>query len=285
MMTEESIVIEREGTEVRITHPERVVFPTAGITKRDLIDYYSQVSDRILSQTRGRAMVMHRFPRGVGQEGFYQKRAPENAPDYVRTKELPSPTNEGPIEYVIGDNLATILWLVNLGAFEMNPWFSLAESPEEPTHVVVDLDPMGGDFADVCRAALLVRDVLEARGFRPNAKTSGKSGIHVTAQLESGYTFPRVRELLAEVGRELDAKNPETFALEERIGTRKGLIYFDSNQNGYGSTIAAAYSVRPSPTATISMPLSWAEIEQIPAPEQFTLQSEMHRRLHNSKAY
>ena len=277
-MSEDAIVVEAEGSEVRITHPERVVFPTAGITKRDLVDYYSRVADRILPQTRGRAMVMHRFPRGVGQEGFYQKRAPENVPDYVSTQKLPSPTNEGPIEYVIGDNRATILWLVNLGAFEMNPWLSLAESPEEPTHFVVDLDPMGGDFADVCRAALLVRDVLEARGFRSAAKTSGKKGIHVTAQLESGYTFPRVRELLADVGREVDARNPESFALEERIAARKGLIYFDSNQNGYGSTIAAAYSVRPTPNATISMPLTWEQIERIPAPEDYTLKSEMNCR-------
>ena len=269
-MSEDSITIHADGVEVRVTHPHRLVFPEVGLTKLGLVEYYTRVAHRILPQTRGRALVMHRYPRGVSEGGFYQKRAPENRPEFVKTKVLPSPTNEGPIEYVIGENLATILWLVNLGAFEINPWLSLAESPEEPSHMVVDLDPMGGDLADVCAAALLVKVALENRGFRPTAKTSGKSGIHITAKLDTGFTFPRVRELLANVGRELDRNNPEAFALEERIAARKGMIYFDSNQNGYGATIAAAYSVRPTPTATISMPLSWNEIERSPDPTAFT---------------
>ena len=256
-----------------MTNPGRVVFPEIGATRIELIEYYRRVADKVLPQTKGRAMVMHRFPRGVGEEGFYQKRAPENTPDFVHTMELPSPTNEGPIEYVLGDNLATILWLVNLGAFEMNPWLSLAESPEEPTHMVVDLDPMGGEFSDVCGAAVLVRKALADREYEPTVKTSGKSGIHVTAELESGFTFPRVRELLAEVGRELDKEHPETFALEERIKTREGMIYFDSNQNGYGATIAAAYSIRPTNMATVSMPLSWEELERCPKPEEYTIRN------------
>lgn len=258
---------------VRVTHPDRVVFPEIGATKLDLIEYYRRVADKVIPQTRGRAMVMQRFPRGVDEDGFYQKRAPENPPEFVHTKELPSPTNEGPIEYVIGDNLATLLWLVNLGAFEVNPWLSLAESPEEPTHMVVDLDPMGGEFTDVCLAALLVGVALKEHGYESRAKTSGKAGIHVTAKLESGFTYSRVRKLLADIGKELKKKYPSTFALEERIKTRTGMIYFDSNQNGYGATIAAAYSIRPTPTATISMPLTWEELERCPNPRDYTIRS------------
>jgi bifunctional non-homologous end joining protein LigD len=187
--------------------------------------------------------------------------------------ELPSPANEGPIEYVLGDNLATLFWLVNLGAFEMNPWLSLAMRPEEPTHAVVDLDPMDGQFADVCNAALLVKSGLESRGLQPAVKTSGKSGIHVSVNVPPGSTFPEVRQLLAELGRELDGKHPRVFALEERIAKREGIIYYDSNQNGYGATIAAAYSVRPTPTATVSMPLTWKEVESCPDPLQFTIKT------------
>ena len=273
MSGRDEIEVEAGGEAVRITHPDREVFPEARITKLDLVEYYRSVNEKVLMQTRGRALVLHRYPRGVQEEGFYQKRAPENPPSFVHTRELPSPTNEGPIEYVLGDNLATLLWLVNLGAFEVNPWLSLADSPEEPPHMVVDLDPMGGEFEHVCKAAVLVRDALRERGYEPTAKTSGKSGIHVIAYLAPGFTFPGVRKLLAEVGEELDMKHPDTFALEERIKTRAGMIYFDSNQNGYGSTIAAAYSVRPTPTATISMPLAWEEVEKCPSPTRFTIQT------------
>src|SRR5687767_14704718 len=273
MGKEQEVEVEGDGFAVRVTNPDRVVFPEIGATKIELIEYYRRVADKALPQTKGRAMVMHRFPRGVREESFYQKRAPENPPEFVRTAELPSPTNEGPIEYVLGDNLATILWLVNLGAFEMNPWLSLAKSPEEPTHMVVDLDPMGGEFSHVCAAAILVREALAARGYEPTVKTSGKSGIHVTAKLEPGFTFPKVRELLAEVGKELDKEHPATFALEERIKTREGMIYFDSNQNGYGATIAAAYSIRPTDSATVSMPLTWDELERCPKPEDYTIRS------------
>jgi bifunctional non-homologous end joining protein LigD len=122
---------------------------------------------------------------------------------------------------------------------------------------------------------LLVREALAERGFDSRAKTSGKSGIHVEAGLPGGYTFPRVRELLEEIGRGLDRKHPETFALEERIKTRQGMIYFDYNQNGYGSTITAGYSIRPTPTATISMPLTWDGVERCPDPLSFTVRSRL----------
>ena len=163
--------------------------------------------------------------------------------------------------------------MVNLGSFEMNPWLATAKHPEEPTHMVVDLDPMGGEFHHVCGAALFVREALVDRGHEPLVKTSGKTGIHVIVDLTPGFTYPRVRARVSEIGKELDAKHPKTFALEERIRSREGMIYFDYNQNGYGSTSAGTYSVRPTPTATISMPLTWDQVERSPNPAGFTIRS------------
>jgi bifunctional non-homologous end joining protein LigD len=262
-----------DGVIVTVTHPDKVLFPQAGVTKRDLVEYYRAVSDRIMPHLLGRPMVLHRYPDGVAEEGFYQKRAPEHRPEWVATALLPSPTNDAPIEYVVVENLATALWMVNIGAFEMNPWLATAADPEHPTHLVADLDPMGGKFKDVCRAALLVRDELQCRGYEPAVKTSGKSGLHVSAPLTEKTTYPQVRLLLEEVGKALDKEWPEVFAMEERIAEREGRIYFDYNQNGYGSTITAAWSVRPTPTATVSMPLSWKEVQKAPDPRSYNVKS------------
>jgi bifunctional non-homologous end joining protein LigD len=270
---EHSWEVSAGGIPVTLTHPDKVLFPEAGITKRDVAEYYLKVANRTMPHLLGRPMVLHRYPGGVGQESFYQKRAPEHRPDYVKTAVLPSPTNEAPIEYVVVENMATVLWMVNIGAFEMNPWLATASDPEHPTHMVADLDPMGGRFKDVCRAAVLVRDELMRRGFEPSVKSSGKSGLHVSAPLTEKMSYPRVRLLLEEVGKALDKQRPEVFALEERIAEREGRIYFDYNQNGYGSTIAAAWSVRPTATATVSMPLSWDEVERCPDPRTFSVSS------------
>ena len=197
-MSEDSITIHADGVEGRVTHPPRLVCPEVGLTKLGLVEYYTRVAHRILPQTRGRALVMHRYPRGVSEGGFYQKRAPENRPEFVKTKVLPSPTNEGPIEYVIGENLATILWLVNLGAFEINPWLSLAESPEEPSHMVVDLDPMGGDLADVCAAALLVMSESKAKelGLNPLATIKAFESVGVDPKVMGIGPAPASRKAL-----------------------------------------------------------------------------------------
>lgn len=266
-------LVEADGAEVRITHADKVVFPRVGVTKGDLVRYYQQVWDRLAPLLAGRPLVLHRFPNGVEASGFYQKRAPsiEDRPEWVRTAALPSPTNDAPIEYVLGDNLATVLWMVNLGAFEMNPWLALAARPEEPTHLVVDLDPEGGPFRDVCRAALYARDALAEQGFAPTAKTSGKSGLHVMAPLPAGANYGAVRERLHRLGEELDRRHPDLFALEAHVAKRRGRIYFDYDQNGYGSTIASAWSVRPTQTATVSMPLTWEQVERGVDPAEFTV--------------
>jgi len=267
------IQLEADGRVVRITHPGRVLFPDIGATKLEVARYYLRVAGAILPHLEGRPLVLHRFPKGLGGDGFYQKRAPKSRPPWVPTATLTSPANPDPIEYVVGGSPATLLWMVNLGAWEMNPWLARADDPEHPTHLVVDLDPLGGEFQEVCEAALLVRQELEGCGLAPWAKTSGKRGMHVMASLPRRMTYPEVRELLAAVGRTLDSRQPERFALEERIRNRRGLIYFDSNQNGYGSTIAAPWSVRPTPTATISRPLSWEEVARCPAPTLFTIRT------------
>jgi bifunctional non-homologous end joining protein LigD len=270
---EEAWEAEADGHTVRITHSDKVIYPEIGATKRDVARYYLAVADRLMPAVKGRPLVLRRFPDGVNAPGFFQKRVPEKRPEWVRTAVLPSPTNEGPIEYVVADNLATVLWAANLGSVEVNPWLALAERPENPTDLVADLDPMGGPFRDVCRAALLVREAFSRHGLEGAAKTSGKTGIHVFAPAPAGITYPEARERLKAIGYELDRQHPEVFALEERIKEREGQIYFDYNQNGYGSTIAAAWSLRAAPRATVSMPLTWEEMEACPEPEQFTLRS------------
>ena len=263
------IALEAGGREVAITNPDKVFFPRAGHTKLDLAKYYLAVAEGALRGIAARPIVLKRYVNGAEGEPFYQKRAPEQLPDWIETVELRFPSGRTAREIVVRD-AAQLLWIVNLGCIDLNPHPVRADDLEHPDELRVDLDPTPGvSWDDVKEVALIVRDVLGEHGLSGWPKTSGSRGIHVNVRLERRWSFGEVRRtalaLAREVERRLPAKATSKWWKEERHG-----VFLDYNQNAKDRTVASAWSVRPTPDARVSMPLEWDEVAACD-PAAFTL--------------
>src|SRR5687768_15097864 len=263
------IVLEAAGREVVITNPDKVFFPSAGHTKLDLAKYYAAVADGALRGIAARPIVLKRYVNGADSEPFFQKRAPENHPDWVETVELRFPSGRTAREIVVRD-AAQLLWIVNLGCIDLNPHPVRADDLEHPDELRVDLDPGPGvSWDDVRSVALIVRDVLDDHGLRGWPKTSGSRGMHVNVRIERRWTFDQVRRAALAIAREVERRAPgqatSKWWKEERHG-----VFLDYNQNAKDRTVASAWSVRPTPDARVSMPLTWDEVPGVD-PAAFTL--------------
>ncbi len=257
------------GREVAITNPDKVFFPRAGHTKLDLARYYAAVADGALRGIAGRPIVLKRYVNGADGEPFFQKRAPEQHPEWVETVELSFPSGRTAREIVVRD-AAQLLWIVNLGCIDLNPHPVRADDLEHPDELRVDLDPgPGTGWDDVRRVALIVRDVLGEHELRGWPKTSGSRGIHIYVRIERRWSFDQVRRATLAVAREVERRAPELATSrwwkEERHG-----VFLDYNQNAKDRTVASAWSVRPTPDARVSMPLEWDEVADCD-PAAFTL--------------
>jgi bifunctional non-homologous end joining protein LigD len=253
------IALEAAGREVAITNPDKVFFPRAGHTKLDLAKYYRAVAEGALRGIAARPIVLKRYVNGAEGEAFYQKRAPEQLPDWIETVELAFPSGRTAREIVVRD-AAQLLWVVNLGCIDLNPHPVRANDLEHPDELRVDLDPTPGvSWDDVKEVALVVREVLDEHGLRGWPKTSGSRGMHVNVRIERRWGFGEVRRaalaLAREVERRLPAKATSKWWKEERHG-----VFLDYNQNAKDRTVASAWSVRPTPDARVSMPLEWDEV-------------------------
>jgi bifunctional non-homologous end joining protein LigD len=265
----QQVVVEAAGREVVITNPEKVFFPKAGHTKLDLAKYYKSVADGALRGIADRPIVLKRYVNGAEGEPFYQKRAPEQHPDWVETVELRFPSGRTAREIVVRD-AAQLLWIVNLGCIDLNPHPVRADDLEHPDELRIDLDPVPGvAWDDVRRVALLVRDVLDERGLRGWPKTSGSRGMHANVRIERRWGFDEVRRAALAVAREVERRAPgiatSKWWKEERHG-----VFLDYNQNAKDRTVASAWSVRATPDARVSMPLEWDEVADCD-PAAFTL--------------
>ncbi|MGH7343016.1 MAG: DNA polymerase domain-containing protein, partial [Candidatus Rokuibacteriota bacterium] len=232
------------GREVAITNPDKVFFPRAGHTKLDLAKYYAAVADGALRGIAGRPIVLKRYVNGAEGEPFFQKRAPEQHPEWVETVELSFPSGRTAREIVVRD-AAQLLWIVNLGCIDLNPHPVRADDLEHPDELRVDLDPgPGTSWDDVRRVALIVRDVLGEHELRGWPKTSGSRGIHIYARIERRWSFDQVRRAALAVARDVERRAPalatSKWWKEERHGD-----FLDYNQNAKDRTVASAYSVRP----------------------------------------
>ncbi len=266
-----STVLEAAGREVVITNPEKVFFPRAGHTKLDLVKYYAAVAGGALRGIAGRPIVLKRYVDGAEGEPFYQKRAPEQHPDWVETVELRFPSGRTAREIVVRD-AAQLLWIVNLGCIDLNPHPVRADDLEHPDELRVDLDPGPGvAWDDVRRVALLVREVLEERGLRGWPKTSGSRGMHVDVRVERRWGFDQVRRAALALAREVERRAPELATSKWWKEERHG-VFLDYNQNAKDRTVASAWSVRATPDARVSMPLEWDEVPDCD-PAAFTLVS------------
>jgi DNA ligase D-like protein (predicted polymerase) len=261
--------VEAAGREVTITNPDKVFFPKAGYTKLDLVRYYLAVAEGALRGIARRPIVLKRYVNGADAEPFFQKRAPENHPEWIETVELKFPSGRTAKEIVVSD-AAQLLWIVNLGCIDLNPHPVRADDLDHPDELRVDLDPGPGvAFDDVKRVALIAREVLEEHGLRGWPKTSGSRGIHVNVRLKRKWTFDQVRRAALALAREVERRAPKIATSKWWKEERHG-VFIDYNQNAKDRTVASAWSVRPTPDARVSMPLEWDEVDQCD-PAEFTI--------------
>jgi DNA ligase D-like protein (predicted polymerase) len=269
MAKAQQTVLEAAGREVTITNPDKVFFPQAGYTKLDLVKYYAAVADGALRGIAGRPIVLKRYVNGAEGEPFFQKRAPDQHPDWIETVELRFPSGRTAREIVVRD-AAQLLWIVNLGCIDLNPHPVRADDLDHPDELRVDLDPGPGvSFDDVRRVALVVRDVLDEHALRGWPKTSGSRGIHVNVRIERRWSFDQVRRAALAVAREVERRAPDIATSKWWKEERRG-VFLDYNQNAKDRTVASAWSVRPMPDARVSMPLEWDEVADVD-PAAFTL--------------
>ncbi|RBQ19315.1 DNA polymerase domain-containing protein [Spongiactinospora rosea] len=262
-------VVAVAGRQVRITSPDKVMFPATGHTKLDLVRYYLDVAGGALRGVAGRPMILKRFVRGVDAEAFFQKRAPDKRPEWIEVAELRYPSGRSAEEVVVRD-AAQLAWVVNLGCVDLNPHPVPAEDLDHPDELRIDLDPVPGvEWPQIVRVAQVVRRVLTDFGLPAWPKTSGSRGFHVYARITPHWTFPQVRQAAEAVAREVESRAPDLATSrwwkEERHG-----VFVDYNQNARDRTVASAYSVRPTPDARVSTPLAWDEVEGR-RPEEFTI--------------
>ncbi len=250
------------GRSVQLTNLDKVYFPQAGFTKRDLLQYYADVAPLIVPYLTGRAMVMKRWVNGIDGDFFYMKRTPANKPEWMRTCAIEHGSGSV-IDFPIVDDIGGLLWLVNLGCIDLNEWYSRCDDTDRPDYLHFDLDPVeGSTFATVRETALRVRDGLEGLGMKPLAKTTGSSGIHVYVAIERGPLQKQVWTFAKAYAQTLERMYPDIITAEYRIAKRPaGRVLVDYNQNAWGKTLASVYSVRAKPLATVSTPVTWEEIE------------------------
>ncbi len=261
------------GRTIHLTNLRKVFWPQLGLTKGDLLEYYAVLAPALLPHVRGKAMVMKRYPNGIGGDFFFMKRAPASRPDWIPTCAIEHGSGSV-IDFPIIDEPAALLWLVNLGCIDLNPWYAPCIDVNRPDYLHFDLDPNGAPFAAVRETALIVRDVLTAIGMKAYAKTSGSKGMHVYVPIVRGPTQKQVWTFAKLVAKRIAADHDDLVTAEYKIANRpKERVLVDYNQNRWGATLASIYSVRPTPSASVSTPVTWDEVEKGIELEDFTMRN------------
>src|SRR3954449_8165543 len=267
----ESEVLTVAGREVAISNPRKVLFPSAGYTKLDLVHYFVAVADGALRGSGGRPNVLVRYPNGTEGEFFYQKRAPQSRPAWIEVVALRFPSGRSADEIVPRD-AAALAWMANLACLELHPHPVRADDLDHPDELRVDLDPVPGvEWSQIREVARIVRATLEDLGLVGWPKTSGSRGMHVYVRIERRWTFDEVRRAALAFAREVERRGPQLATSKWWKEERHG-VFLDYNQNAKDRTIAGAYSVRPTPDARVSAPLAWDEIAACD-PADFTLKT------------
>ncbi|MBM9504153.1 non-homologous end-joining DNA ligase [Actinacidiphila acididurans] len=261
-MTTQPMTVRLGGHPVRITHPNKVLFPGDGLTKADLVGYYRTVARRMLPHLRGRPLMLERHPSGTDDPGFMQKDVPDSFPDWIRRVELPK-QGGGSVRYAVCDDTATLAYLVGQNCTTFHRFLSTADHPDRPDRIVFDLDPPDADFAPVRQAALLLRDVLRDLELPSLLMSTGSRGLHAVIPLDTGggADFDQARAFAHDVAELLVARRPDALTIEPRKAARAGRLYVDVQRNAYAQTAVAPYSLRPLPGAPIAAPLAWDDIE------------------------
>jgi bifunctional non-homologous end joining protein LigD len=265
--------------DVRLTNLPKVFFPETGLTKGGLLQYYADVAGVLLPHVLDRPMVMKRYPNGQTGAFFFMKRTPSGAPEWLRRCLLTD--NDHPIVAPVIDDLAALLWVINLGCIDLNQWYARCDETNRPDYLHFDLDPVKGGgtpFSAVLEVALQVRAGLAEFGFPCYAKTSGSAGVHLYVPIVRGPEQHDVWRLAKGIATGLAARHPATITAEYKVARRpQGRVLIDYNQNAWGRTLASVYSVRPTARATVSMPVTWDEIERGISIEDFRVDNARER--------
>ena len=260
------------GRVVKLTNLQKVFWSDDGITKRQLLQYYADVAPVLVPHLRDRAMVMKRYPNGATGKCFFMKRVPEPHPDWLETCAIPHKSGNV-IQFPMVQDIASLLWVVNLGCIDLNQWYGRCDDVDRPDYVHFDLDPVtGASFATVLEAALVLRTALESLGMHPLVKTTGSSGVHIYVPIVRGPVQKQVWTFAKALAQLLAQRHPALLTAEYRVAARpRGRVLVDYNQNAWGRTLASIYSVRPKPLAPVSTPLTWEEVERGVALEDFRM--------------
>jgi bifunctional non-homologous end joining protein LigD len=271
--------------ELAFSNQDKVFWPEEGFTKGDLIEYYRAISPWMLPYLRDRPIVLTRYPNGIAGKSFFQKDAPDHVPAWIRRGSLPGgggfarePNQEGKTtDFFLCDDVETLLYLANLGTIPIHVWSARFAAPQHPDWCILDLDPKTAPFADVVTLARATHDLCRQIGLPAYCKTSGQKGLHVLFPMGCQLTHEQSTSLAELIARAVEARHPAISSTERSIPARKGRVYLDFLQNGYGKTIAGPFSARPVPGATVSMPLKWSEVNAKLDPRKFTIKTAPQR--------
>jgi bifunctional non-homologous end joining protein LigD len=275
--TDETQVRKINGHELKFTNLSKIYWPKEKYTKRDLINYYYQVAPFILPYLKDRPQSLNRHPNGIAGESFYQKDVTGKAPDWIETFLYHTKDTEADKHYIVGSDESSLLYMASLGCIEMNPWNSKIQTPDNPDWCIIDLDPDKNSFDLVIQAAQITKQILDDMGVDAYCKTSGSTGIHIYIPLGAKYTYEQSKEFARIIATLVHREIPKFTSIERIRDNRKGKIYIDFLQNRPKATVAAPYSIRPKPEATVSMPIHWDEVKKGLKMSDFTIVNTMDR--------
>src|SRR5882672_8127833 len=256
-------IVEVEGRKLKLTNLDKILYPAAGFTKGQVIDYYVRIAPALLPHLAGRPLTMKRYPEGVDHEYFFEKNAPKHRPDWVKTAPIWSEGNQRTVNYILANDLATLVWIANLASLELHPSLSLASKIEQPTMIVFDLDPgPPANIVQCAQVALWVRGIFDHFGLQSFAKTSGSKGMQLYIPLNTKTTYEETKPFAHAIARLLEQEHPELVVSDMKKSIRANKVFVDWSQNDRHKTTIAVYSLRARERPTVSTPITWDEVEQ-----------------------
>jgi bifunctional non-homologous end joining protein LigD len=258
--------VEVDGRELSLTNLDKVLYPKAGFTKGEMIDYYAKVAPAILPHLAGRAVTLRRFPEGAEDldAAFFEKRCPKHRPKWVKTARVEAGPHAGKIDFCVCDGLPTLTWMAQLATIELHPSLSLARAPKRPTVLAFDLDPgPPADIVDCCRVALRLRDLFGHFGVESFPKTSGSKGLQVYVPLNGKAGYDQTKPFAKAIAQLLEKQTPDEVVSKMKKVEREGKVFVDWSQNHQRKTTIAVYSLRARERPTASTPVSWEEVERV----------------------
>lgn len=258
---------------VRVTHPNKLLWPDAGITKADYLQYMIEIAPYMIPHLQDRPLTVVRFPHGIGDKSFYQKNAPKDTPEWVPRFPVYSNDSKRTIHYILANHTATLIWLANQAAIELHPWYSKIQHPDSPTNIAIDLDPSVPGFEKVRQVALGIQEILEELQFPSYPKTSGATGLQIFIPLKEGFSFEDTRVITEFIGRYMAKTHRKLVTIERFVKDREDKVYVDYLQHAPNKTLVAPYSPRPVPDAKVSAPVTWEELAAGAVPEDFTMRT------------